>query len=479
MASVAFHTIAAMPRGNQPFSENGRYSVELTRTPEKKLIVAVFQHTNSLKGLLWSRPIDWEEWHPDWSSTSVHEVKALVTNDGKTVLLRDWGTPEEKNGIRIIGAGEKEDVHLRPFEKALTGADSEDAQHGIYRHQFTEGASYWHIGALIDFVLEDDKTYAIWFGQTDQWLLISLKDYKSTVVRDSAQIGRLNSLARRRVEPLVLEHQPAPLRRVIDAIKERIGKLVPALASTPPLRWSSPEVMTGYLFLAARKEPADKIFIERLATFPMRGVQQHGNIIGAHPVRFSFISGPERVLGDFLLSRWNGDTNREFIPRETYLMLPDEPLKYLGTVRAQFELPIPIPDDKGGNIWAYLIPAHIPPGRWTGNVEVITYVLSLAQFALQAGSVHDSKLEAVFKEVLPGEYRLKLVWERRPLAAFRPNNGFYAAAPGDYESTESKPFVIKAGESRSDITINCTNRIGDAKAYEADDALTNAKPKIR
>src|SRR5688572_9552118 len=68
----------------------------------------------------------------------------------------------------------------------------------------------------------------------------------------------------------------------------------------------------------------------------------------------------------------------------------------------------------------------------------------------------------------PGDYRIKLIWERNlPLRPSRTN--FYTAISGDYESIETKPISVKAGEIAENIQLACTNRLGPLTAYEADD----------
>src|SRR5687768_5058568 len=71
-------------------SANRQYSIELSKTPENKLLVTVFHATKEVKTLHWSRAVNWEPPHPEMTGVNVHEVKALVTNDGNTVVLRDY-----------------------------------------------------------------------------------------------------------------------------------------------------------------------------------------------------------------------------------------------------------------------------------------------------------------------------------------------------------------------------------------------------
>jgi hypothetical protein len=449
--------------------------VELSRNAEGQLVVAVFQNTNNSKALSWSKAIDWKEPYPGWSGgANVGEVKALVTRDGKTVVLRDWGTPEEKNGLRIIGAGEKEDHRLETFDRMeLTGA-SPRASRDEYNHYppLRSGVTYYHAAALLDFIIDEEGVYAIWFGQTDQWLLISLKDFKETIVKDEEQLRRLNEEARARAAELVLQHQPTPLRRAVNAVQAQVGKIFPSLAQPQQRIFMTAEITPAYLFLAARKKASDKGYIENLVTFPTQGVQQ------AHPMgmplQLTFTAvGAERVIGDFLLAKWNGETNRDYFSMETYIMVPDEPSKYLGMIRGSIELPIKIFDSNAGNIWAYLIPARVPVGKWNESDQTIPFSLSLNR-GLGPNNTLPKKGEVAFKGILPGEYRVKFVWERHPGGGMWRTN-MYTAVAGDYESAESGSIVVKAGETVRDISVLCTNRIGDGKAYEEDDGIKNEK----
>ena len=76
----------------------------------------------------------------------------------------------------------------------------------------------------------------------------------------------------------------------------------------------------------------------------------------------------------------------------------------------------------------------------------------------------------------PGDYRFKLIWERHPARTWRTN--FYAAIPGDYESLETKPITVKAGETMENIPLACTNRLGGPEVYEADDRLMKNQVSI-
>src|SRR5687768_9372512 len=116
-------TNAAAP-GTEFASANRQFFVELSRTPEKKILVSVLQATNETKAIHWSRAIDWQDEDHGFFSANVDGVKALVTNDGNTVVLRDHNTTAEKNGIRIIQKSPAKDHHSGPFQRReLTDAE--------------------------------------------------------------------------------------------------------------------------------------------------------------------------------------------------------------------------------------------------------------------------------------------------------------------------------------------------------------------
>src|SRR5688500_13793333 len=138
-------------------SANLQYSVELSKTPEDKLLVTVFHAANEVKTLHWSRAVGWEDPHLTRTLPNVHVVKALITNDGNTVVLRDSNTPQEKNGIRIIRRDHSKEMLFTPFQGyTLTAANLIPPPYGPMR----VGTGYLHVGSLLDFITEDQNSYA-------------------------------------------------------------------------------------------------------------------------------------------------------------------------------------------------------------------------------------------------------------------------------------------------------------------------------
>jgi hypothetical protein len=94
------------------------------------------------------------------------------------------------------------------------------------------------------------------------------------------------------------------------------------------------------------------------------------------------------------------------------------------------------------------------------------------------------KLIFSFSAVLPGEYRLKAVWDRRaphtdPRKDPRGEKARCIPSPGDYESTETETLKLTAGKRITEIQLNCTNRVGEAAEYFAADELWKKKHPAR
>ena len=477
---------AAFPLAPQFISANKQYSVELSRIPENKILVAVFDISKEAKTLHWSRQIEWQELHPFANGPIVHEIKALVTNDGSTVVLRDYQGSEAKNGIRIMRQGAEDDRVVRPFDRNdLTGVKPPESFPPEKRHvrEMRWGTSYLSLSALVDFIVDDENSYALWFGQTDQWLLTSLKDGKESLVQDATMLARLNSLARAKAEELILEHQPPPLRKMLSAIKD-LATFVSSGQRPFYHSYLPGDTAAAYLFLTTRRDNAARQYIDGLLNYPSPGTG-HGHPMLDEGLRIDcLVTFSERLIGDFLLSRWSGETNREALPRETYLLLPQDSFRHLGTIKVDFKLPMPLPSTNAGILWTYAIPARLSSDKWPKSDEVLafnTHLSQLGHMRLPRSNSFGPEGTMIIRGLTPGDYRIKLIWERNPPVRTWHTNS-YTAISGDYESVETKPITVKAGEIVENIPLACTNRLGSPTVYEADDrwakerSLSRRKP---
>ena len=460
-------SMAATPPAPEFLSANHEYSVDLSKTPEDKLLVTVFHATNEVKTLHWSRTVSWERRHP-WpmpTARNLDEVKALVANDGNTVVFRDYNAPDDLNDIRVVRREHPKDQLFSPYQSQAFNA----AKPGVHSIGAVRAdAVYSYVDCVLDFIFDEQNSYALWFGQTDRWLLISLHDFKETVVQDPDTLNSLNRIAHAKAKQLVLQHQPPPLHKILGALKDRVVQFAPSLgspSSRPDLRG---EIAAAYLFLTARQYASDKAFIERLVSFPPEGIQHSVPLINSILKVDCWVSHQERLVGDFLMSRWNGDTNREFIAKEMSLLIPHDQLRHLGTIRINVTFPIDVPPTNSGLVWVYLTPSNVAPAAWVKSSELLSFSSPL-YFPVHYGNPPPTttlgrKGQVTVRGLTPGDYRAKIIWDRIGPTGGLWRTNIHTGVPGDYESTHTPPITVKAGELIENIHLAVTNLIGSTQA---------------
>jgi hypothetical protein len=151
-------------------------------------------------------------------------------------------------------------------------------------------------------------------------------------------------------------------------------------------------------------------------------------------------------------------------------LIPQDSYRYLGTIKIDFELPGEIPGTNAGVLWTYVIPAALPHGKWKQSRDALSLACHIDWLPFQNLYEPGTEGRANIYGITPGDYRVKLVWERHPPAGIWRTNA-YTAIPGDYESSESETIHVNAGENRIVVPLACTNRLGDPKAYAEDDRL--------
>lgn len=291
--------------------------------------------------------------------------------------------------------------------------------------------------------------------------MISLRDFQETIVRDAETLDALIQIAHARARDLVLVHQPPALRKIFGSLRKRISDFVPSLAAPPSTPYMSAEMSAAYLFLTARHHRSDQSYIEGLIHFQQAGIfHEHG--LFRHEILLDLTpSRGERLIGDYLWSRWNGDTNREIISKELYQLLPHDTYRYLGSIAFNLEFPIDVPSTNAGALWFYIVPAAEPPADWHHSDDLIIFRSSLT---LPPGTVRSVKTrgrdgKAFVRGLTPGEYRAKVIWERNPPARIWRSNA-YLGITGDYESIQTQPLTVTAGQTVTNISIAITNAIG-------------------
>ena len=445
-------------------SENGEYSVELTQGDTvTEVVVSVSRVDQGRATLLWSRRTEWPNPYgfPNWI---LGRVEGLVSNNGKTAILRDGhtfsGLESSRGGMTALREDGESRVSMADVEALLRLDEVPE------RYFFT--LSHAQTGpALMDFMWASKGWYCAFHPQAKEWLVIGLEDLKAR--RAEVEERKLLDVeGRRRALKLVEEHQPGLVKTLFNEFRSKVASYVPAFSSPPHPMSAWTRVASAYELLAAQRHPEDKVWLEKLLKGVGEDLSMSNGYYGPQSTTF-LLHSYQRALADGLLSEWDGIKTDEmwveFAPWETYGRL-----NFLGAVAGEVRLPVPT-STNSGNLVVCLIPAEFKAGEWENRTSVIRMNGDLNGGFRGPGAgrpigVGVGTTGFIFSTIPPGEYRLKAVWDKRP-----PHEaGTKGASPGDYESAETTAFTVTAGAVLTGAVLECTNRVGEAAAFYAEDA---------
>ena len=443
-------------------SENGKYSVELTQGDNgTEVVVSVSQVEEEARTLQWSRKTEWPV-PSGWPASLTGIIAALVSNDGDTVVLRKandyWRAAA---GVTVLREDGENKLSMAEIA-ALLESHKAPVREFFTIHPNSTGE------IMFDFIWESKGWYCAFDPKAKNWLVIGLKDLKARRA-DEAEQRVLDQEGRRRALKLVAEHQPGLVKGLLNQLRTKVASLVSDVGNPPnPLiHWR--KVAPAYEVLAAQRHPQDKVWLEKL----LNGVgEDQVQTVGYFVLENTtfLLHSHQRALADGLLREWNGIEEQglwmEFPPWQT-----SGGLSFLGAFRGEVRLPVPT-STNSGNLLLYLIPAELQKAEWENRTSVIRMNVPLHRHTPPGAMMAGAGLEKagfIFSTVAPGEYRLKALWDKRPPhTAVEPGGG---ASPGDYESAETEPFMVKAGKVLEGFVLNCTNRVGSAEQFYAEDAV--------
>jgi hypothetical protein len=329
--------------------------------------------------------------------------------------------------------------------------------------------------------IENENILRFWSKDADQWVAYSV-DREKSVKPTPELLVKWNETTRRHILERMARAKNDAMRKKIDSISPSLARVADAaIPATDPNELRQ----VNYEFLALRRNPADRIWFEQALTRRF------------DPTRTQFAMGP----GTYFISNGKivtvfmnaGGTFRNWSQRDDRLLNEDYerevadwflalfdkkidrnktrlspggsgPLYNLGKVNGAILLPAPILG-KQGTMRAYLVPDERAGKTWDpAEIELIT--APLRQVSEDQKDFPD-EITFAFATVLPGKYKLKAVWDKRPHFTDE-----HAAGPGDYESDWLGPITVKAGDVLNNLHVFCTNRagaIGGEMYYKADE----------
>lgn len=467
LSLITFLALSIGVRGAKIFaSEDGGYSVDLSQGDRAEEVVVSVSRMGEGRGTLqWSRKTDWP--NPRGFPSLAGSVEALVSNDGQTVILQGVPSLWMEGVVTAVRRNGECTLEIDELDRLL-GLKELPFRNFFRPHPHTglKGP------AMLNFIWESKGWFCLFHPAGKEWLVIGLKDLQVRKANESEKL-LLDEEGRKRALKLVQEHQPGPVKEFLNALRRKAGTFVPGIAGQTNsfVRWN--RVAPAYELLAAQRRPEDRKWLQELLK---GGNEDMGHVSGHYRQdKTTFLlHSTERALADGLLSEWDG-------LKSVGTWVDLEPLdaagklNLLGAVRGEVRLPVP-PATNSGNLVAFLIPAELKKGGWETRTSVIRMTGQLTpKFGRQDTGVGVDRLSVIFSTVPPGEYRLKAVWDKRaPQDAGEPGG---TPSPGDYESAETEAFVVKAGEVTRGLVLECTNRVGSAAGFYAEDMAWKERVK--
>lgn len=455
------------------FSENRLYAVEISESEINNPKLTVFKQEGDASAILWSRNLfDESAEDPNQAQMELHMGhRKWVANDGSVVVFRPGASMgNQAPALRVFtrSKGNKaftlRELRPKPVPAAVVEDDVGFAGRGV-----------------VELFLEEKTPplYARWEQSGLGWMVLNLGDLKLAEATP-AQIAELEAKALAKSRERVRAHQPDTVRRWVNRVQQQAGWMLPGLVPPPQANMGLDEALdAAYRYLAHRKQPVDKRYLEGLLQHPLNSsVQDFSGMAGFT----AGVHSPERALGDELLAAWEGkfpEHNPSPVEWNGFAFLANARPVYLGGVAGTVWLPFEI-SDEFGPASVYLIPAKVRQGEWQGHAEAVAvHVGGQAMRHRGMAKPESDHYRFYFDTLTPGEYRLKAVWLRGA------TDGSLAQAnrkpgPGDYESRESEPFTIKAGQRLTNFGLECTNRVAGGEAlYARDEAWAKDHPPLR
>jgi hypothetical protein len=304
--------------------------------------------------------------------------------------------------------------------------------------------------------LDGQKVIRIWSRDENAWEAFRISDGTKISITP-AIAAKWTEATRDKVLDLMYADKREKLRRRVGGISAPLARLARVGSGTNV----STVREIHYEFITQQRKPEDRHWIEELAFGENENIQTGRGFPAtmfwpwfAGGYTF-FESDYARLRGDWLLAIWDKKLTNGMRPMvgESEINLPRF---YLGKVSGRVRLPVPLnvfPTTK-----STILHVHLIKEGAKHSTERLVGTLAPAAQSREIEVMEDVWFK--FGTVLPGTYRLKVVWDKRS-----PFSNTDAPGPGDYEGTLSAPIVVTAGANISNLVVNCTNRAREGEAY--------------
>jgi hypothetical protein len=451
-AAAARNAFPVSPTTKTVQSPNGKFTLTLDESPTSTPIAVM---ESKLTATITTTAVAAAE--PLWSTSFVgtsprylSPADVSVSDDGNLFIVID----NQRQGLFV-------------FRKGLTEWTLKPTLHAKSYFQSIPGWIY-----RLDRI-NNQPVLAVWNRDGNDWVAYNISD-KSTTSASADLKKTWTDQTRRDILDTLERARQADLRGEVKILPKPIARLVAKNLSTAEggeLR----EI--HYEFLATLQNPADRQWIERLMEPRKFDERRFEDIYSMSPtfvpwddaVNYCQMTRQERLIGDWLLRVWDhkiqkgdeytlGQGNREASVRTSKYLL--------GRVEGVVRLSTPFtPLSRAGDVIRFILfPVGISGQPKTEFREDENFTGNYYQTKPASNSKPVLEIPFTLNSVLPGDYQLKVVWDKR-----RPFLDVNDAGPGDYES-KVLPFKITAGQTMTNFMVECTNRVqGGESYYKADE----------
>ncbi len=388
-------------------SDNGKFVAHITpftrgsdlEPAEATPRLEVFSLSEGERRLLWRCRL----------SNPTKPIEARVSDDGQSVVTFDnhFNVGYGDGVVAIYGPdGQRSRFSL----EAVLGVS--EIKHNGSRIRHSTSSRWWRERSFDFFDQFDDRgLFCLWVHHHPEWLCWDLttgEQFKPATEMTARWNARARELA---------------LRLVND---ERLDRR-----------------LSAFELLGRLRQPEDRKMLEaqlaRSAFSLARTTSERGEY-------WTFYSDERRAL-DGVLAKWRGLVDEDCGSFGGYCLL--------GRLKGTVGLPSK-PAVNDGPLWLYLIPAATSAERWVENVPEHVMRIEFTEWVI--GSVTDQVLDFEWEGVLPGEYWLKVVWDRNPPLA---ENNTAVALPeaGDYVSTSRNVFEVEPHATTHAKRVDCDEQV--------------------
>jgi hypothetical protein len=210
----------APPGKDETFSENKKFSAEISMTRLDRPLLTVFNHDGGKRLQVWTRSLVTKEAEedPDFARIPIDpdSLRTIVSNDGKVVILRARYRYNDP-ALRVLMQNGADKSYDEDELMDLLEEQDESSQEIPFLELFLE--------------TEKPPLYALWSPPGAEWLVLNL-DKPTLQKADASMSKHLDGLALPRARDLARLSRPTGIKKLLRPMIAKASNYLPGL--TPP-----------------------------------------------------------------------------------------------------------------------------------------------------------------------------------------------------------------------------------------------------